>query len=233
MMPNIGRSVALAAVAAPFLAILLTAGAEARAHKPAHAARPSASAIYADERDCVAKGALEASQCHNAALNSHAEYEEKAPRLESNEACKRFFGARHCSMRIGGGLKGIAFVPSYRGFRLVPGKNGEETMVLPVLSDTDVGIGFTPRPVSRLDTEQDSGRAAKAQAAWQNAHSPAIKSAGGVLRYREAPKGAAPDLSDDGGDAQSGPAATYPVSPTMLKSMQEEMRKYGTPPPSK
>jgi hypothetical protein len=63
-------------------------------------------------------------------------------------------------------------------------------------------------------------------------HAPVIGSArgGGILRYREAPKGAAPDLSDDQGAEPSGPAATIPVKPSMLKSMQEEMRKYGTPP---
>jgi uncharacterized protein YgiB involved in biofilm formation len=230
MMPNFGRLAAVMTVAAPLFAFLLSVDAEARPRRPSHPAQPSASAVYADERDCVAKGALEADQCHNAALNSHAEYEEKAPRLDSNEACKRFF-ARHCSMRIGGGLKGITFVPSYGGFRLLPARKGDETMVLPVLSGTDAGIGFTPRPVSRLDTEQDSGRAARAQAAWQSGHSPVIRSAGGVMRYRDAPKGAAPDLSDDGGEAQQGPAATYPVSPHMLKQMQEEMRKYGTPQP--
>src|SRR5204862_504913 len=140
------------------------------------------------------------------------------PRLDSNEACSRSFGAHNCSIRIGGGARGIGFVPSYRGFRLLPGKAGE-TMVLPVLAGTGAGHEFAPRPVSRLDIGQDAARGARAQAAWRAAHSPAISSArggGGAAPYREAPKGAAPDLSDEPGEP-TGPAATYPVSPSMLK----------------
>jgi hypothetical protein len=104
--------------------------------------------------------------------------------------------------------------------------------VLPTLAGTAGLVEFTPRPVSRLDTEQDAGRAARAQAAWQRAHAAPIRSAsGGGPLYRDAPKGAAPSLSDDAGTVQSGPVATYPVSPSMLKQMQDEMRKYGSPPP--
>jgi hypothetical protein len=230
--PKTRRVAPILAVAALLCCTLRVAEAEARPRKAPPRAAPAASAIFADEADCAAKGALEASDCHNAALNSHAEYEEKAPRLSSNEACTRFFGARNCAMRIGGGLQGIGFVPSYRGFRLVAGKGGGETMALPVLAGANAGVEFTPRPVSRLDTAQDGARGARAQVAWQNAHAPVIGSArgGGILRYREAPKGAAPDLSDDPGAEPSGPAATIPVKPSMLKSMQEEMRKYGTPP---
>jgi uncharacterized protein YgiB involved in biofilm formation len=230
-MPGCGRSLWLLAAVAVSLAVAQTDEAQARPRKVLPRPEASASASFADERDCVAKAALEASECHNAAFNSHAEYEEKAPRLDSNEACTRFFGAHNCSMRIGGGLKGIAFIPSYKGFRLVQGKAGSEVMTLPLLAGSGAGVEFAPRPVTRLDTKQDAGRGARAQAAWQGAHAPAIRSAGGgATRYREAPKGAAPDLSEDGGQAQPGPAATYPVNPAMLKAMQEEMRKYGTPP---
>jgi hypothetical protein len=231
-MPKACRMAPIFAVAALFCCVLRIGDAEARARKASPRSPPAASAVLADEADCVAKEALEASDCHNAALNSHAEYEEKAPRLASNEACTRFFGAHNCSMRIGGGLQGIAFLPSYRGFHLVQGKSGGETLVLPVIAGADAGLEFAPRPVSRLDMAQDGARGARAQAAWQNMHAPVIGSArgGGILRYREAPKGAAPDLSDDQGAEPSGPAATIPVKPSMLKSMQEEMRKYGTPP---
>jgi len=229
--PKCGGSKGVAAIAALLLAVVQIGQAEARPRKPVRRPQPSA-ATYADEHDCVAKGALHASDCHNAALNSHAEYDEKAPRLDSKQACARFFGAHNCSMRIGAGLKGIAFVPSYRGFRLAPGKRAGEMMTLPVLAGASAGIEFTPRPVSRLDVEQDGARGARAQAAWQSAHAPVIRSArGGVMRYREAPKDAAPDFSDGGGEAaQQGPAATYPVSPSMRRTLQEEMRKYGTPP---
>jgi hypothetical protein len=218
-----------------FAAILQVQGAAARPRKaPPPKPQPAASApsvTYEDEKDCVAKAALEATECHNAAFNSHAEYEEKAPRLDSNDACMRFFGPHNCSMRIGGG-KGIAFLPSYRGFRLIKGKSGE-MMALPVVPGAVAGVEFSPRPVSDLDMAQDAGRAARAQAAWQSAHSP-VRSAGagsggpGAL-YRDAPKDAAPP-SGDYEKGLPGPATTYPVNPAMLKAMQEEMRKYGTPP---
>ena len=225
---------AIATAAVLVLCVLQPDDAQARRRRavgPSPA--PASTAAFADDKECIAKAALDEAQCRNAALNSHAEYEEKAPRLSSNEACARFFGAHNCSMRIGGGLAGVAFLPSYRGFRLVPGKGGEETMVLPVIAGTSAGIDFTPRPVSRPDAEQDPARSARAQAAWQNAHAPVLGSAkgGAILRYREAPKGAVPDLSDDSDKEPSGPAATFPVSPNMLRSMQDEMRKYGTPPP--
>ncbi|SEE14997.1 Protein of unknown function [Rhizobiales bacterium GAS191] len=228
------RAARLAGVAAALsLALAATAqdGASGAARKPLPAAAASAATIYVDERDCSDKDALEATECHNAALNSRAEYEEKAPRFDANEACTRVFGAHNCSMRIGVGAKGIGFLPSYRGFTLVRGKGGAEMMVLPALAGASRLVEFTPRPVSRLDADQDAARAARAQAAWQRAHASVIRSAGGGPRYRDAPKGVMPDLSDDAGAAQSGPAATYPVSPSMLKAMQDEMRKYGHPSP--
>jgi uncharacterized protein YgiB involved in biofilm formation len=205
---------------------------KAPAPKPQAAAAPSAT--YADEHDCIAKAALEATECHNAAFNSHAEYEEKAPRLDSNDACLRIFGAHNCSMRIGGG-KGIAFLPSYRGFRLIRGKSGE-MMALPVVAGTAAGIEFAPRTVAQLDMAQDPGRAARAQAAWQSARAPVIRSArgggGGSAPYRDAPKDAAIP-SGDFEKGLPGSSQAYPVNPAMLKAMQEEMRKYGTPPPTK
>ncbi len=72
------------------------AAARPRRHWSHHTARAVSpvSTIYPDEKSCVAKKALDAAQCHNAALNSHAEYEEKAPRFEADSA------ARRCSARI-------------------------------------------------------------------------------------------------------------------------------------
>ena len=198
-----------------------------KAHQAA-AGAPAAGTVYADERDCSDKGALDADECHNAALNSRAEYEEKAPRFEASDACARVFGAHNCAMRIGGGTKGIGFLPSYRGFTLIRGK-GEEMLVLPSLASASRAVEFTPRTVSRLDADQDPARAARAQAAWQRSHAPVIRSAAGGVRYRDVPKGAVPDLSNDA--AQPGPAASIPVKPSMLKTMQDEMRKYGSPPP--
>ncbi|MFI5015463.1 MAG: DUF1190 domain-containing protein [Hyphomicrobiales bacterium] len=218
-------------MAAILVAAVQTDAAGARTRRPAPLPAAAASAIYADERDCTAKGALEASECRNAALNTRAEYQEKAPRFDANEACTRVFGAHNCAMRIGGAPGGIGFVPSYKGFTLLRGKGEAGMTALPVLAGANGGVAFAPRPVTRPDTQQDAARGARAQAIWQNAHAPVIRSAGGALRYREAPKGAMPDLSDDAGEAQSGPAATYPVSPAMLKAMQDEMRKYGSPPP--
>jgi uncharacterized protein YgiB involved in biofilm formation len=235
----LSRAARFAAATALLLAALLQSEEAASrprkppALKPPAAAAAAPAATYEDERDCVAKGALEATECHNAAFNSHAEYEEKAPRLDSNEACLRFFGAHNCSMRIGGG-KGIAFLPSYRGFRLIRGKSGE-MMAVPVVAGSAAGIEFAPRIVSDLDVGQDAARAARAQAAWQSAHSPVIGNArggggDGAAPYRDAPKDAGPLPSGDVEKGLPGPSMSYPVNPAMLKAMQEEMRKYGTPP---
>src|SRR5665213_23181 len=53
-------------------------GSRAHQHRPAAAAAPAAPSVYADEHDCIAKKALDAPSCHNAFVNSRAEYEEKA-----------------------------------------------------------------------------------------------------------------------------------------------------------
>jgi hypothetical protein len=85
--------------------------------------------------------------------------------------------------------------------------------------------------VQRPDNEIDVGRGARARAAWARMHAPGGHGAGeDGSPYLDAPKDAAPDAYDDNADALSGPAATYPLSPAKLKEMQEEMRKYGTPP---
>jgi Protein of unknown function (DUF1190) len=228
LISGMGRSVAIVVLATMVVAFVQPGDASARTRRHASRPAPAATAVYPDERSCAAKKALDEAQCRNAALNSHAEYEEKAPRFDTNAGCEQAFGRRGCSMRIGSAA-GIGFIPSYKGFTLEPEKKGEETLVLPVIAGKSATVEFTARPVSRLDTDQDPGRGARAQAAWQGAHSPAIRSAGGALRYRDAPKDAMPLGSDDSEEAQPGPAATYPVSPAMLKSMQEEIRKYGNP----
>ena len=221
---------AIMALSAISAALLQPGDAAARSHRhwsrPAHSATPVAT-VYPDEHSCVAKKALDAAQCHNAALNSHAEYEEKAPRFEANSACTEVFGARNCSMRIGGGPKGIGFIPTYKGFTLETAKGGD-ALAKPVIAGKDGSVEFTPRPVSRLDTEQDETRGAHAQAQWQSAHASSGHGSS-VLRYRDAPAEEMPLGADDSQDAQPGPVATYPVSPAMLKSMQEEIRKYGNP----
>jgi hypothetical protein len=227
----LSRAAAIAVLGAVTAALLQPDEAAARtrrhwSHHSAHAVSP-VSTVFPDEKSCVAKKALDAAQCHNAALNTHAEYEEKAPRFEANSACGEVFGAHNCSMRIGGGPKGIGFIPSYKGFAIAPQKGSAETLVTPVIAGKGGIVEFTPRPVSRLDTAQDETRGARAQAQWQSAHASGHGSS--VLRYRDAPADELPLGGDDSQEAQPGPVATYPVSPAMLKSMQEEIRKYGNP----
>jgi hypothetical protein len=227
------RSAAIFAITILTATLMQTEDAAARARRhwsqashPSQAASPVAT-VYPDEKGCVAKKALDAAQCHNAALNSHAEYEEKAPRFEANSACAEVFGAHNCSMRIGAGPKGIGFVPSYKGFALGPQKGSEETLVTPVIAGKAGTVEFTPRPVSRLDTDEDEARGARAQTQWQSAHAAGHGSS--VLRYRDTPADELPLGGDDSEEAQPGPVGTYPVSPSMLKSMQDEIRKYGNP----
>ena len=230
-MSPLARATALALAGSLGVALLQAddAAARSRRHWSHHAAPVTSAvlAVYPDEKSCVAKKALDAAECHNAALNSHAEYEEKAPRFEANSACSEVFGSHNCSMRIGNGPKGIGFVPSYKGFSLIPQKGSEEALVVPVIGGKSGAVEFAPRAVSRLDTEQDETRGARAQAQWQSAHAAAHGSS--VLRYRDAPADELPLGDEDSQEAQPGPVATYPVSPAMLKSMQEEIRKYGNP----
>ena len=224
------------AIAAVVVVLVTPDIAVARHWRPRTQPKPAAPqvVVYPDEHDCLTRNALTAPECHNAFVNSRAEYEEKAPRFDGKEACGRFFGAANCAMRIGSGGPGsIGFVPAYKGFTLVAGKKGAETMVLPALAATKAPVTFAPRPVTKVDTDQDAGAGQRAQAAWQAAHAAASRGPGGdaAMSYREAPNGgAAPDIFNDEGEVQPGPAATYPVSPAMLERLHEEMRKYGTPP---
>jgi hypothetical protein len=223
------------ATAATLVVLVTPDIAAARHWRPRAQPKPAApqAVVYPDEHDCLTRNALTASECHNAFVNSRAEYEEKAPRFDGKNACARFFGAANCAMRIGaGGPRSIGFVPAYKGFTLVEGKKGAETTVLPALAATKAPVTFTPRPVAKLDTDLDADAGARAQAAWQAAHAAASRGPGGdaAMSYGEAPSGAAPDIFNDQGEVQPGPAATYPVSPALLERLHEEMRKYGTPP---
>jgi uncharacterized protein YgiB involved in biofilm formation len=243
-MPGV-RRVGLALAAMVSIAALSAEPAQARHHgharhhAPAKKATPKPEAvkeptpvIYSDERDCVAKKALDAPLCHNAFVNARAEYEEKAPRFDSKVPCARFFGAANCAMRISSALSGVTFLPSFGGFTLSKEKDGA-TMVRPVLASKTTPVDFSPRPVATLDTEQDAKRGQRAIAAWRAKHDTAPRAPGGgnAMSYRAAPKDTMFD-EPTGGDVAPlpGPAQTYPVNPAMMQRIEDEMRKYGTPP---
>ncbi len=79
---------------------------------------------FGTERSCIASGKLPPEQCANAAANAQAEFEEKAPRFPTRDACAKFFPHAGCSIGFSGadgwaGKKsGLYFVPRQTGFRI-------------------------------------------------------------------------------------------------------------------
>ena len=57
---------------------------------------------FGAERSCVASGQLSGELCANAAANAQAEFDEKAPRFPTREACERAFGSSRCSVGFSG-----------------------------------------------------------------------------------------------------------------------------------
>ncbi len=70
---------------------------------PLHAEMMRGAHEFATERHCAASGKLPADVCASAAANASAEFEEKAPRFSTREACQRVFRGG-CAI----GLRGAA-----------------------------------------------------------------------------------------------------------------------------
>ncbi len=98
---------------------------------------------YGSEQNCVASGRFNAQQCATAAANSQAEFEEKAPRFPSREACEKVFATAGCSVGFKGsegweGKKsGIYFSPRQQGFRVVA-TSGRDMAVTPFTSGPEI-----------------------------------------------------------------------------------------------
>lgn len=125
---------------------------------------------FGDERSCSASGKLSAELCANAAANARTEFEEKAPRFPTRDACERAFDRGGCSLGFSGtdgwaGKKsGIYFSPRQAGFRIwVSPKH--DMIVVPYV--TGKVVGFSARTIARRDTHIDLKTARQAREAWR------------------------------------------------------------------
>ncbi len=125
---------------------------------------------YGSEQNCVASGKFNAQQCVNAAANSQAEFEEKAPRFPSRDACEKVFAAAGCSVGFKGsegweGKKsGIYFSPRQQGFRL-GATQGRDMAVTPFTSGPE--IRFSPRSIAKRETAINPSAGRSARDSWR------------------------------------------------------------------
>lgn len=106
--------------------------------------------IYFSAQNCVSAGRLPAEICNFADANSAAEFEEKAPRFLSRDACERIHRACSLGFRGADGWSGrknaIFFTPRRQGFRITV-KSDRDVTVVP----TNSGFVFSPRSALRRD----------------------------------------------------------------------------------
>jgi hypothetical protein len=125
---------------------------------------------YGAEQGCILGGRLSAEQCANAAANARAEFEEKALRFPSRDACQRVFAAAGCELGFKGaegwaGKKsGIYFSPRQAGFRVRLSSPRDATVTPFALGPR---IQFSPRSISRKDTRIDPRTARNARDSWR------------------------------------------------------------------
>lgn len=118
---------------------------------PARADPARGAFTYANARACASAGRLSAEICDNAEKNAAAEFEEKAPRFPTRQACET---ARHGPCAVGfsgaGGWTGhkadVYFTPRQQGFRVTV-KSEREATTAPLAS----GLSFSPRTALRRD----------------------------------------------------------------------------------
>lgn len=132
--------------------------------------------VYSDEKSCLSGGRISAPICANAAANARAEFDEKAPRYPTREACDRVFPRDRCSVGFSGadGWAGkrsaIYFSPRMFGFRINV-LSEREAYVTPMI--TGPGISFSRRTAMRRDTGVDFAVARQARRNWRPDAQPA------------------------------------------------------------
>ncbi len=125
---------------------------------------------YGGEQSCILGRKLSAEQCANAAANARAEFEEKALRFPSRDACQRVFAASGCELGFKGaegwaGKKsGIYFSPRQAGFRVLMSSPRDATVTPFVLGPR---INFSPRSILRKDTRIDPRTAHYTRDSWR------------------------------------------------------------------
>lgn len=144
---------------------------------------------FGSERHCVSSGRLSAEICANAAANAAAEFEEKAPRFPSRDACERVY-RRGCALGFRGaaGFSGrsdaIFFTPRQQGFRVVT-RSERDVRVTPGGSD----VKYSSRTALTRDASIRPHGSRDFQAA--ETHSDGVTAAFGVATP-EGVKGAVP-----------------------------------------
>ena len=132
---------------------------------------------YGAEQNCILGGKLTPEQCANAVANAQAEFEEKAPRFPSREACERVFASAGCSVGFKGadgwaGKKsGIYFSPRQAGFRVMVSSPSDMTVTPFALGPR---ITFSPRSILRKDTRINPQTAHEARGSWRLQPSEAV-----------------------------------------------------------
>lgn len=125
---------------------------------------------YGAEQNCILGGKLKPEQCANAVANAQAEFEEKAPRFPSRDACERVFASAGCSVGFKGaegwaGKKsGIYFSPRQAGFRVMVSSPSDMTVTPFALGPR---ITFSPRSILRKDTRINPQTAHEARGSWR------------------------------------------------------------------
>ncbi len=136
---------------------------------------------YGSEQSCILGGKLKAEQCANAVANAQAEFEEKAPRFPSREACERAFTSKGCSVGFigaegwAGKKSGIYFSPRQTGFRVLVSSPLDMTVTPFALGPR---ISFSPRSILRKDTRINPEIAHNARDSWRAPPAAAVGSFG-------------------------------------------------------
>ena len=142
---------------------------------------------YASAQQCESDHKISAEFCANAEANARAEFDEKAPRFASREACEQAFGHGKCSIGFGaaegasGKGRAVHFSPRLDVF-VVKANNERDISVLPLSS----ALRLDARTVLRRDAHINPRIAAQA-------HRPAAPAAATVAGVgAEPPRAAAP-----------------------------------------
>ena len=119
----------------------------------AHAEARRGAYTYSSAQQCIADSKMASEICVNAEANARAEFDEKAPRFPSRDACERMFGRGKCSLGFGGVNGGRArtsrvhFVPRLASF-IIKVQSDRDIAVTPVIT----GLTVSARTALRRDT---------------------------------------------------------------------------------
>lgn len=198
----------------------------AQARAKTQARRPAAATSYASVDECIISKVIDEPLCRTAFANARAEFDEKAPRFATRQACEGQFA--QCAImlpvqaaavsRMAKTSSGVEYAPSMERVQIVPGKAGEK-MAVPVTRASRIALHFDARSLTKPETEISAKRGEAARQSWQaalaRANRPAATSyAGAVL-----PAGSISYADPQAGLATDNPAS-YPVSAQRWNQMK-------------